>query len=96
MLLDLLVARLVPVVSRALISAAMQRTTEGIAPMICPGTTVDCDNPGCRRGGCQGRPPAPPLFQLLELKQPAMAARQPHQDRAAAKAPAHDREPVAA
>jgi hypothetical protein len=31
--------------------------------MICPGTTVDCDNPGCRRGGCQGRPPELPLFQ---------------------------------
>ena len=25
--------------------------------MICPGNAVDCDNPGCRHGGCQGRPP---------------------------------------
>jgi hypothetical protein len=25
--------------------------------MICPGSDVDCDNPGCRHGGCQGRPP---------------------------------------
>jgi hypothetical protein len=25
--------------------------------MICPGIAVDCDNPGCRHGGCQGRPP---------------------------------------
>ena len=31
--------------------------------MICPGTRVDCDNPGCRRGGCQGRLPELPLFQ---------------------------------
>ena len=27
--------------------------------MICPGIAVDCDNPGCRHGGCQGRPPQP-------------------------------------
>jgi hypothetical protein len=25
--------------------------------MTCPGIAVDCDNPGCRHGGCQGRPP---------------------------------------
>jgi hypothetical protein len=25
--------------------------------MICPGSDLDCDNPGCRHGGCQGRPP---------------------------------------
>jgi hypothetical protein len=25
--------------------------------MICPGIAQDCDNPGCRHGGCQGRPP---------------------------------------
>lgn len=25
--------------------------------MTCPGTDIECDNPGCRRGGCQGRPP---------------------------------------
>lgn len=31
--------------------------------MICPGTNIDCDNPGCRRGGCQGRLPELPLFQ---------------------------------
>jgi len=28
--------------------------------MICPGVAHDCDNPGCRHGGCQGRPPQPP------------------------------------
>lgn len=25
--------------------------------MICPGTERECDNPGCRHGGCQGRSP---------------------------------------
>ena len=25
--------------------------------MICPGTNQECDNPGCRHGGCQGRYP---------------------------------------
>lgn len=30
--------------------------------MICAGTNIDCDNPGCRRGGCQGRLPELPLF----------------------------------
>ena len=33
--------------------------------MICPGTNVDCDNPGCRHGGCQGRLPELPLFQAV-------------------------------
>ena len=28
--------------------------------MICPGVAHDCDNPGCRHGGCQGRPPPRP------------------------------------
>lgn len=37
--------------------------------MICPGSNVDCDNPSCRRGGCQGRPPQPPLFRLMGLDQ---------------------------
>lgn len=31
--------------------------------MLCPGTQNDCDNPGCRHGGCQGRRPMLPLFQ---------------------------------
>ena len=31
--------------------------------MICPDSDLDCDNPGCRRGGCQGRRPNPPLFR---------------------------------
>ena len=28
--------------------------------MICPDSDLDCDNPGCRHGGCQGRPPQRP------------------------------------
>jgi hypothetical protein len=35
--------------------------------MICPGTETDCDNPGCRRGGCQGRLPPLPLFRAQPL-----------------------------
>ena len=35
--------------------------------MICPGNNVECDNPGCRRGGCQGRRPVLPLFRVLEM-----------------------------
>jgi hypothetical protein len=38
--------------------------------MICPGTTIDCDNPGCRRGGCQGRLPELPLFQAVRAGEP--------------------------
>ena len=32
--------------------------------MICPDTDFDCDNPGCRHGGCQGRRPELPLLRL--------------------------------
>lgn len=35
--------------------------------MICPDTDLDCDNVGCRRGGCQGRRPQPPLFRALAV-----------------------------
>ena len=31
--------------------------------MICPDNNFECDNPGCRRGGCQGRRPKLPLFR---------------------------------
>jgi hypothetical protein len=31
--------------------------------MICPDSDLDCDNPGCRHGGCQGRRPNLPLFR---------------------------------
>ena len=31
--------------------------------MFCPDSDLDCDNPGCRRGGCQGRRPKLPLFR---------------------------------
>ena len=58
--------------------------------MICPSTSGDCDNPGCRHGGCQGRRPAPPLFRLLPLEPAQPAA-------VAAKAEASvEREPIAA
>lgn len=33
--------------------------------MICPDTDYDCDNPGCRHGGCQGRRPTLPLLRTL-------------------------------
>jgi hypothetical protein len=35
--------------------------------VICPGIAMDCDNPGCRHGGCQGRPPQ-------RLRQPMVPA----------------------
>ena len=38
--------------------------------MICPGTNIDCDNVGCRRGGCQGRLPELPLFQAIRAAAP--------------------------
>jgi len=31
--------------------------------VICPDSDLDCDNVGCRRGGCQGRRPKLPLFR---------------------------------
>ena len=34
--------------------------------MICPDSDLDCDNPGCRRGGCQGRRPKLPLFRAYD------------------------------
>jgi hypothetical protein len=39
------------------------RAQEGAYEMICPDSDLDCDNPGCRRGGCQGRRPKLPLFR---------------------------------
>lgn len=60
--------------------------------MICPDTDFDCDNPGCRRGGCQGRRPALPLWRTqptnaatrlpLREAEPETPSRRP--DRAAA------------
>jgi hypothetical protein len=35
--------------------------------MICPDSDLDCDNPGCRRGGCQGRRPKLPLFRVRSV-----------------------------
>ncbi len=64
--------------------------------MICPGTDVDCDNPGCRHGGCQGRPPRPPLFKLLELEQAFAVARRLRETDAAGTVAAPKREPVPA
>jgi hypothetical protein len=34
--------------------------------MTCPDSDKDCDNPGCRHGGCQGRPPQLPLFRVAQ------------------------------
>jgi hypothetical protein len=53
--------------------------------MMCPGDNIDCDNPGCRHGGCQGRPPLRqltlpgvvsvlPVLPALPLRQPQTAA----------------------
>lgn len=42
--------------------------------MLCPGTQNDCDNPGCRRGGCQGRLPQLPLFRRIQAPEPAVPA----------------------
>ena len=42
--------------------------------MICPDSDLDCDNVGCRRGGCQGRRPKPPLFRALPSARPEFAA----------------------
>ena len=39
--------------------------------MICPDTDYDCDNPGCRHGGCQGRRPDLPLLRALSRAQAA-------------------------
>ena len=40
--------------------------------MICPGSNVECDNPGCRHGGCQGRLPQLPLFQAIQVIEAAI------------------------
>jgi len=45
--------------------------------MICPGSNVDCDNPGCRHGGCQGRLPQLPLFQAIQRVDAAAPAEKP-------------------
>ena len=36
--------------------------------MICPDSDLDCDNVGCRRGGCQGRRPKLPLFRAPAVR----------------------------
>lgn len=38
-----------------------------VRTMLCPGTSFDCDNPGCRHGGCQGRAPERPLLKLMSV-----------------------------
>ncbi len=35
--------------------------------MICPDTSSECDNLGCRHGGCMGRRPQLPLFREQAL-----------------------------
>ena len=39
--------------------------------MICPDTDFECDNPGCRHGGCQGRRPQLPLLRAIALTRAA-------------------------
>jgi len=51
--------------------------------MLCPDTDFDCDNPGCRHGGCQGRRPTLPLFKaILSSAAAAPAALEPAMIRA--------------
>jgi len=45
--------------------------------MICPANKVECDNPGCRHGGCQGRLPELPLFRAISALH-AQAPARPH------------------
>jgi hypothetical protein len=59
--------------------------------MICPGTQNDCDNPGCRHGGCQGRLPQLPLFQAIQAMDSATPAAQPMPARAKVSAEAAER-----
>ena len=63
--------------------------------MICPDTDFDCDNPGCRRGGCQGRRPELPLLRIHN--QPAQGRQtNPHCTVAAHSRPEAAALPVAA
>jgi hypothetical protein len=41
--------------------------------MICPDTDFECDNPGCRHGGCQGRWPELPLLRAIAATRAATA-----------------------
>src|SRR6478735_8601158 len=46
-----------------IIRAECRTRPAGALHMICPDSDLDCDNVGCRRGGCQGRRPKLPLFR---------------------------------
>jgi hypothetical protein len=68
--------------------------------MQCPDTDYECDNPGCRHGGCQGRRPVLPLFRTqtatLQAPRPSLEpalirGAQPHLPRSTAPAPMHSR-----
>lgn len=61
--------------------------------MICPGSSGDCDNPGCRHGGCQGRKPELPLFRLATTIGPAAPTLE---SRPAPKRSDRELEPIAA
>lgn len=39
--------------------------------MICADSDFECDNPGCRHGGCQGRRPQLPLLRAIALTRAA-------------------------
>jgi len=47
---------------------AADESSRSTGIMICPGIAVDCDNPGCRHGGCQGRPPQPLRVTAAKLQ----------------------------
>src|SRR3954454_22446774 len=50
-------------VHATIIRAECRTRPAGALHMICPDSDLDCDNVGCRRGGCQGRRPKLPLFR---------------------------------
>jgi hypothetical protein len=50
--------------------------------MICPGVAQDCDNPGCRHGGCQGRPPQRPRSAIAMPVSDVLARNRPEQTQA--------------
>ena len=64
-------ARLIFSVGDGVLNVVEQRLTEE-SLMICPDTDFNCDNPGCRHGGCQGRRPSLPLLRALEMTLPIL------------------------
>src|SRR3954453_10192100 len=50
-------------VHATIIRAECRTRPAGALHMICPDSDLDCDNVGCRGGGCQGKRPKLPLFR---------------------------------